>query len=102
MNQRCFVTVCTIALCGLIKSLIRHFKIRWLSEAGGCILVGVVGVLFLKILPNIDFAFSHDMFLRVMVPPIGMIAIFIKILLNLIECSSLIFLHNLFFHTSSL
>ena len=70
-DRRLFVIVCVIALCGLIKSLIRHFKIRWLPEAGGCILVGVVGGLFLKILPNIDFAFSHDMFLRVMVPPIG-------------------------------
>lgn len=70
-DKRLFVIVCVIALCGLIKSLIRHFRIRWLPEAGGCILVGVVGGLFLKLLPNIDFAFSHDMFLRVMVPPIG-------------------------------
>ncbi len=70
-DRRLFVIVCVIGLCGLIKSLIRHFRIRWLPEAGGCILVGVVGGLFLKLLPNIDFAFSHDMFLRVMVPPIG-------------------------------
>jgi len=69
-DRRLFVIVCVIALCGMIKSLIRHFKIRWLPEAGGCILVGVVGGLFMRILPNIDFAFSHDMFLRVMVPPI--------------------------------
>lgn len=70
-DRRLFVIVCVIALCGMIKSLIRYYKIRWLPEAGGCILVGVVGGLFLKLLPNIDFAFSHDMFLRVMVPPIG-------------------------------
>jgi len=69
-DRRLFVIVCVIGLCGMIKSLIRHFKIRWLPEAGGCILVGVIGGLFLKILPHIDFAFSHDMFLRVMVPPI--------------------------------
>lgn len=69
-DRRLFVIVCVIAICGMIKSLIRHFNIRWLPEAGGCILVGVVGGLFLKILPNMDFAFSHDMFLRVMVPPI--------------------------------
>lgn len=69
-DRRLFVIVCVIGLCGMIKSLIRHFKIRWLPEAGGCILVGVVGGLFLKLLPNIDFGFSHDMFLRVMVPPI--------------------------------
>ena len=70
-DRRLFVVVCVIALCGMIKSLIRHFRIRWLPEAGGCILVGVIGGLFLKMLPNIDFAFSHDMFLRVLVPPIG-------------------------------
>ena len=58
-DRRLFVIVLVIALCGLIKSLIRHFKIRWLPEAGGCILVGVVGGLFLELLPNIDFAFSH-------------------------------------------
>lgn len=75
-DRRLFIIVCVIALCGMIKSLIRHFKIRWLPEAGGCILVGMVGGLFLKILPNIDFAFSHDMFLRLMVPPIGKFTFF--------------------------
>lgn len=70
-DKRLFVIVCVIALCGLVKSLIRHFKIRWLPEAGGCILVGVVGGLFLTFLPNLDFGFQHDMFLRLMVPPIG-------------------------------
>jgi len=69
-DKRLFVIVCVIALCGLVKSLIRHFKIRWLPEAGGCILVGVVGGLFLTFLPNLDFGFQHDMFLRLMVPPI--------------------------------
>ncbi len=70
-DKRLFVIVCVIALCGLVKSLIRHFKIRWMPEAGGCILVGVVGGIFLKFLPNMDFGFQHDMFLRLMVPPIG-------------------------------
>eukprot|EP00557_Chaetoceros_sp_GSL56_P004593 CAMPEP_0176504554 /NCGR_PEP_ID=MMETSP0200_2-20121128/16001_1 /TAXON_ID=947934 /ORGANISM="Chaetoceros sp., Strain GSL56" /LENGTH=951 /DNA_ID=CAMNT_0017904005 /DNA_START=275 /DNA_END=3127 /DNA_ORIENTATION=- len=69
-DKRLFVIVCVIALCGVVKSLIRHFKLRWLPEAGGCILVGMVGGLFLRFLPNMDFGFQHDMFLRVMVPPI--------------------------------
>ena len=39
-DSRLFVGVAIIALCGLVKSLIRHFHIRWLPEAAGCILVG--------------------------------------------------------------
>jgi len=70
-DKRLFVIVCVIALCGIVKSLIRHFKLRWLPEAGGCILVGMVGALFMTFLPNMDFGFQHDMFLRLMVPPIG-------------------------------
>lgn len=39
-DRRLFIVVVVIALCGLVKSLIRHFQIRWLPEAAGCILVG--------------------------------------------------------------
>jgi len=39
-DRRLFVGVTVIALCGLIKSLIRHFQISWLPEAAGCIMVG--------------------------------------------------------------
>ena len=39
-DRRLFVGVMVVAFCGLVKSLIRHYKIRWLPEAGGCILVG--------------------------------------------------------------
>lgn len=39
-DSRLFVAVAVIAVCGLIKSLIRHFTVRWLPEAAGCILVG--------------------------------------------------------------
>ena len=39
-DSRLFIVVAVIALCGLVKSLIRHFQIRWLPEAAGCILVG--------------------------------------------------------------
>jgi hypothetical protein len=39
-DSRLVIVVAVIALCGLVKSLIRHFQIRWLPEAAGCILVG--------------------------------------------------------------
>ena len=37
---RLFMGVAVIGLCALVKTLIRHFRIRWLPEAAGCILVG--------------------------------------------------------------
>jgi hypothetical protein len=39
-DSNLFIMVFIIAFCGLVKSLIRHFQIRWLPEAAGCILVG--------------------------------------------------------------
>jgi hypothetical protein len=39
-DSRLFFIVLVIALCGMVKSLIRHFKILWLPEAAGCIIVG--------------------------------------------------------------
>jgi hypothetical protein len=39
-DKRLFIVVFVIAICGLVKSLIRHFHLRWLPEAAGCILVG--------------------------------------------------------------
>lgn len=39
-DSRLFIVVAVVGLCGLVKSLIRHFHIRWLPEAAGCILVG--------------------------------------------------------------
>ena len=39
-DKRLFMVVLVMAFCGMTKSLIRHFKIRWLPEAAGCILVG--------------------------------------------------------------
>ena len=70
-DRRLFVIVFVIAICGMVKSLIRHFKIRWLPEAAGCILVGVAGGFGLTFIPHFDFGFQHDFFLRLMVPPIG-------------------------------
>jgi NhaP-type Na+/H+ or K+/H+ antiporter len=54
----------------MIKSIIRYLNIRWLPEAGGCILVGVLGYVILSHMPHVQFAFDGDMFLRIMVPPI--------------------------------
>jgi hypothetical protein len=39
-DTRLFFLVFVMACCGMVKSLIRHFKILWLPEAAGCILVG--------------------------------------------------------------
>ncbi|KAL7467347.1 hypothetical protein ACHAXS_007587 [Conticribra weissflogii] len=39
-DRRLLVIVFVITVCGMVKSIIRFFNIRWLPEAGGCILVG--------------------------------------------------------------
>lgn len=39
-DTQLFISVAVIVVCGLVKSLIRHFQIRWLPEAAGCVLVG--------------------------------------------------------------
>jgi hypothetical protein len=39
-DKKLFLIVFVLALCGMVKSLIRHFQLRWLPEAAGCILVG--------------------------------------------------------------
>ena len=52
-DKRLFVGVAVVAFCGLVKSLIRHFSIRFLPEAAGCILVGGTSrcrLLFFKLL----------------------------------------------------
>jgi len=69
-DRRLFVGVGVIALCGLIKSLIRHFHVRWLPEAAGCILVGVTVGYILTFYPHNDISFDGNWFLRIMVPPI--------------------------------
>jgi hypothetical protein len=40
-DTRLFFVAIVMAICGMVKSLIRHFKLVWLPEAAGCILVGV-------------------------------------------------------------
>jgi hypothetical protein len=39
-DRKLFLVVFVIALCGMVKSVIRYYSIRWLPEAAGCILVG--------------------------------------------------------------
>jgi hypothetical protein len=70
-DSNLFIIVFIIAVCGAVKSMIRHFKIRWLPEAAGCILVGVLFGGVMSFIPHYDLSFDHDWFLRIMVPPIG-------------------------------
>lgn len=52
-DRRLLVGVLVIAICGLVKSLVRYFQIRWLPEAGGCILVGgMYSILLYCIIPD--------------------------------------------------
>jgi hypothetical protein len=46
-DTRLFFLVFVLACCGMVKSLIRHFKILWLPEAAGCIMVGGTCLKFL-------------------------------------------------------
>jgi NhaP-type Na+/H+ or K+/H+ antiporter len=69
-DRKLLVIVFVVTVCGMVKSLIRFFHIRWLPEAGGCILVGVIGYLILQNVSYVQYAFDGDMFLRIMVPPI--------------------------------
>lgn len=69
-DRKLLVIVFVVTVCGIIKSIIRYFNIRWLPEAGGCILVGVMGYLIMQNMSYVQYAFDGDMFLRIMVPPI--------------------------------
>eukprot|EP00980_Cylindrotheca_fusiformis_P003115 scaffold721_cov131-Cylindrotheca_fusiformis.AAC.5 len=69
-DKQLFIVVAVIVVCGLVKSLIRHFQIRWLPEAAGCILVGVLSGYVISYIPHHDLSFDGHWFLRVMVPPI--------------------------------
>ena len=39
-DRRLFFVVFVMALCGMVKSIIRYYRLFWLPEAAGCILVG--------------------------------------------------------------
>ena len=51
-DRRLLVVVFVITVCGMVKSIIRYLNIRWLPEAGGCILVGVLGYVILSHMPR--------------------------------------------------
>lgn len=70
-DSNLIIIVFIIAVCGAVKSMIRHFKIRWLPEAAGCILVGILFGGVMSFIPHYNLSFDHDWFLRIMVPPIG-------------------------------
>jgi NhaP-type Na+/H+ or K+/H+ antiporter len=56
-------------MCSIVKSLIKHFEIRWLPEAAGCILVGLIlGTIMEQVAPHIHYSFDGSLFLRVMLP----------------------------------
>lgn len=64
-DKQLFISVAVIVVCGLIKSLIRHFQIRWLPEAAGCVLVGgMILVLYFRkrfaAYLNLLFLLPHD------------------------------------------
>ncbi|GAX10605.1 hypothetical protein FisN_14Lh107 [Fistulifera solaris] len=69
-DRRLLFVVFVMAMCCILKSLIRHFKILWLPEAAGCILVGVMSGYILMIFPHHDVSFDGNWFLRILVPPI--------------------------------
>lgn len=69
-DSRLFFVVCVMAACGTVKSLIRYYKVLWLPEAAGCILVGVASGYIVMFFPHHDLSFDGHWFLRIMVPPI--------------------------------
>ena len=69
-DRKLGVIVVVIVLCGLVKSLIRNYEIHWLSEAGGCILVGMLAGLIIQLSNGLIPGFDETFFLRVMLPPI--------------------------------
>lgn len=67
-------------LCGLVRSLVRHHDLRWLPEAGACILVGAAAGGVLRLMKQKkeggagftvdDLSFNKDIFLVILLPPI--------------------------------
>jgi len=66
--------VAVLILCNLTKSALHILQIKWLPEAGGCILVGsVVGAVLTMQLPDYQMnlgTFNPDLFLYILLPPI--------------------------------
>jgi NhaP-type Na+/H+ or K+/H+ antiporter len=66
--------VAVLIMCNLTKSALHILQIKWLPEAGGCILVGsVVGAILTTQLPDYQMnlgTFNPDLFLFILLPPI--------------------------------
>jgi NhaP-type Na+/H+ or K+/H+ antiporter len=66
--------VMVLVVCGFMKSLIRVTGLRWIPDAGACILVGsIVGGLLRVISPEVvkdKLTFDNDLFLQILLPPI--------------------------------
>lgn len=69
-----FGIVAVLILCNLTKSALHYLQIKWLPDAGGCILVGsVVGAIMTTQLPDYQMnlgTFNPDLFLYILLPPI--------------------------------
>lgn len=60
-DSKLLLMLFVMAVCGIVKSLIRHYKVLWLPEAAGCILVGGKNKLLLvgsRVLSSVAL-FSH-------------------------------------------
>lgn len=66
--------VAVLILCNLTKSALHYLQIKWLPDAGGCILVGsIVGAIMTTQLPDYQMnlgTFNPDLFLYILLPPI--------------------------------
>jgi hypothetical protein len=60
-DSRLVFVVCVMACCGVVKSLIRHFRILWLPEAAGCIIVGGTYCLYICTTTRARFRFRYEM-----------------------------------------
>jgi len=72
-NAYLLITVSVLLLCEGAKSLIKKYKLYFLPEAGGCILVGASIGMVAHVLPFFsldDVSFDQKFFLMVLLPPI--------------------------------
>jgi len=67
--------VLVLVVCGWMKSMLKIANVRWVPDAGACIVVGAIvgGILRLartNIVQDKILAFDNDLFLQIMLPPI--------------------------------
>jgi len=64
------ISAAVLVLCSLTKSIINRWKIRWITEVGGCILVGGLFGMSRHMLGAQDIVFDDSLFLYILLPPI--------------------------------